>query len=161
MTTSTSAALALKSIVVTIMAITAHRAMVAAQSYNAKSLPKTFENPGCRTTENDPDADCIFGVAGQDYPTLHTVPNTVFTCEGHLPGIYADPDTACQVYHMCLEGNSVHSFLCPNGTLFHQEYFICDLWFNVDCSRATKFYSLNENIYKDPEDKGSIDVSYV
>ena len=27
-----------------------------------------------------------------------------------------------------------YSFLCPNGTLFEQQYFICDWWFNVDCS---------------------------
>ena len=26
------------------------------------------------------------------------------------------------------------SFLCPNGTLFQQEYLVCDWWFNVDCS---------------------------
>ena len=24
--------------------------------------------------------------------------------------------------------------LCPNGTLYNQQYFICDWWFNVDCS---------------------------
>ena len=27
-----------------------------------------------------------------------------------------------------------YSFLCPNGTLFQQEYLVCDWWFNVDCS---------------------------
>ena len=26
------------------------------------------------------------------------------------------------------------SFLCPNGTIFNQEYFTCDWWFNVDCA---------------------------
>ena len=40
-----------------------------------------------------------------------------------------------------------------------QEYFICDLWFNVDCARAESFYVLNENIYKDPEPKES-SISY-
>merc|ERR1711910_282802 len=39
-----------------------------------------------------------------------------------------------------------YSFLCPNGTLFNQQYFICDWWFNVDCSLAESFYSLNEEI---------------
>ena len=29
-----------------------------------------------------------------------------------------------------------YSFLCPNGTIFNQGYFICDWWFNVDCSEA-------------------------
>ena len=31
-----------------------------------------------------------------------------------------------------------YSFLCPNGTLFNQQYFICDWWFNVDCSLVTE-----------------------
>ena len=31
---------------------------------------------------------------------------------------------------------SKYSFLCPNGTIFNQEYFICDWWFNVDCAEA-------------------------
>ena len=34
------------------------------------------------------------------------------------------------------EGLNKYSFLCPNGTLFNQEYFICDWWFNVDCAES-------------------------
>ena len=30
------------------------------------------------------------------------------------------------------------------GTIFNQEFFICDWWFNVDCSLAESFYSINE-----------------
>ena len=37
-----------------------------------------------------------------------------------------------------------YSFLCPNGTLFNQNYFICDWWFNFDCSTAADLYSLND-----------------
>ena len=58
--------------------------------------------------------------------------------------------TSGQTFHICAEdGNSglfKYSFLCPNGTLFNQEYFICDWWFNVDCSVAEDFYSLNADI---------------
>ena len=32
------------------------------------------------------------------------------------------------------------SFLCPNGTLFNQEVFVCDWWFNVDCEAASGQY---------------------
>jgi len=39
---------------------------------------------------------------------------------------------------------SKNSFLCPNGTIFNQNYFICDWWFNFDCSEAAGLYSLNE-----------------
>ena len=31
---------------------------------------------------------------------------------------------------------SKYTFLCPNGTIFNQAYFICDWWFNVDCAEA-------------------------
>ena len=35
---------------------------------------------------------------------------------------------------------------CP-GTLYNQQYFTCDWWFNVDCSTVTSFYSLNDDAY--------------
>ncbi|KAG7177797.1 putative Chitin binding Peritrophin-A domain-containing protein 29 [Homarus americanus] len=38
------------------------------------------------------------------------------------------------------------SFLCPNGTLFNQEYFVCDWWYNVDCNEAISSYGLNARI---------------
>ena len=66
------------------------------------------------------------------------------------PGYYADTDADCQAFHICApDGSSSllkYSFLCPNGTLFNQQYFICDWWFNVDCSQAPTFYSLNADI---------------
>ena len=37
------------------------------------------------------------------------------------------------------DGNSgliTYGYLCPNGTLFNQQYFVCDWWFNVDCSQV-------------------------
>ncbi|XP_064094943.1 uncharacterized protein LOC135206972 [Macrobrachium nipponense] len=90
------------------------------------------------------------GVPGQDFPLLPFVPRTGFTCNGLLPGYYADasPDAQCQAFHVChLKGN-FDSFLCPNGTLFNQQYFVCDWWFNVDCSLAQEFYFLNADIGK-------------
>ena len=41
---------------------------------------------------------------------------------------------------------AIFSFLCPNGTLFNQQYFVCDWWFNVDCDRTEYFYSLNDEL---------------
>ncbi|XP_042209522.1 U-scoloptoxin(01)-Er1a-like [Homarus americanus] len=143
----------------TVVAMVVGVGNTAVADYSPDSPPQVYDYR-CQSTDNDPDADCIFGIAGQDYPTLRQVPDTKFTCVDLLPGIYADPDAACQVYHMCLHDGHVHSFLCPNGTVFHQEYFICDLWFNVDCNKAVDFYFLNEYIYKDPEPK-EIRISYV
>merc|ERR1711892_1315543 len=91
------------------------------------------------------------GVPGEDYPIYSEVPETGFGCEGQVDGgYYADPEAECQVFHICANdgagGRSQYSFLCPNGTLFQQPYFVCDWWFNVDCSLAEQFYSLNDEI---------------
>ena len=71
----------------------------------------------------------------------------IFLC---FQGYYADPEADCQSFHVCAnlgDGDlTKYSLLCPNGTLFNQQYFICDWWFNVDCSVAEDFYSLNEDI---------------
>ena len=65
-----------------------------------------------------------------------------------MGGYYADTEQRCQVYHVCLQvgpmwgtllsvvsilqdtdsGLYPVSFLCPNGTLFNQEVFVCDWW---------------------------------
>ena len=52
------------------------------------------------------------------------------------------------VFHICAGESelSVFSFLCPNGTLFNQQYFVCDWWFNVDCDNSAQFYSLNDEL---------------
>jgi len=81
------------------------------------------------------------GVPGEDYPILADVPETAFSCEGQVPGgYYADSEAECQVFHICADdaqgGLAKYSFLCPNGTIFNQNYFICDWWFNFDCAEA-------------------------
>ena len=67
-----------------------------------------------------------------------------------IAGYYADPEADCQVFHICTnDGNgglSKYSFLCPNGTIFNQNYFICDWWFNFDCAEAEGLFSLNDDI---------------
>jgi len=83
----------------------------------------------------------IPGVPGEDYPIYAEVPESGFTCDGQVDGgYYADPEAECQVFHICTAdgagGLSQYSFLCPNGTIFNQNYFICDWWFNVDCSES-------------------------
>ena len=98
----------------------------------------------------------IPGEANVDYPTLASVPETSFSCSNRVSGgYYADVETDCQVFHICGSSNSVfgsikYSFVCPNGTVFNQQYFICDWWYNVDCALAPDFYNLNENIGVEP-----------
>ena len=93
----------------------------------------------------------IPGVPGEDYPIYAEVPESGFTCDGQVDGgYYADPEAECQAFHICTAdgagGLAKYSFLCPNGTLFNQNYFICDWWFNFDCATAEDLYSLNDEI---------------
>jgi len=92
----------------------------------------------------------IPGAPGQDYPTFSSAPPTSFSCSGLVTGYYADQETDCQAYHVCGADQSrttpISTLLCPNGTLYNQQYFVCDWWFNVDCSVATDFYTINEDI---------------
>merc|ERR1712113_567529 len=93
----------------------------------------------------------IPGVPGEDYPIYAEVPETAFACDGQVDGgYYADGEAECQVFHICTAdgagGLAKYSFLCPNGTIFNQNYFICDWWFNFDCAQAEDLYSLNDDI---------------
>merc|ERR1712123_494987 len=94
--------------------------------------------------------EAIPGAPGEGYPIYAIPPETSFLSDGFIQGYYADPEAECQAFHICADlglGDLIkYSFLCPNGTLFNQQYFICDWWFNVDCSQAEDFYSLNEDI---------------
>ena len=95
--------------------------------------------------------EVIPGIPGDDYPIFAEVPDTSFFCDGQTDGgYYSDPEAECQAFHICAGdgtgGLTKYSFLCPNGTLFNQQYFVCDWWFNVDCSLAKQFYILNDQI---------------
>merc|ERR1739844_728142 len=83
-------------------------------------------------------------VIGQDLREIPTDLN--FSCEGRAYGYYADPATNCQVFHIRLgDGDIKWSFLCPNQTIFNQQYFVCDYAINVECNNVESFYNLNAN----------------
>ncbi|XP_068233964.1 uncharacterized protein [Palaemon carinicauda] len=89
------------------------------------------------------------GVPGESYPILSSVPDTGFSCsEQEYPGYFADTadEAGCQVFHICQFDGRQDSFLCPNGTIFNQQYFVCDWWFNVVCSSSVDFLRLNADI---------------
>merc|ERR1712027_283224 len=91
----------------------------------------------------------IPGVPGEDYPIYANVPDTGFTCDGLVEGgYYADPNAECQAFHICANdgagGLTTYSVLCPNGTIFNQEAFVCDWWFNFDCAAAEGLYGIND-----------------
>ena len=77
------------------------------------------------------------------------IPETSFVCDGkpYDPGMYADEETNCRVYHMCYRGRK-ESFICGTGTVFNQEILSCDYPDNVDCAQSQSFYSANTELGK-------------
>jgi len=93
----------------------------------------------------------IPGTADIDYPVLSSVPETSFSCrDQQIGGYYADVEARCQVFHVCHDYRK-SSFLCPNGTLFDQQNFVCNWYFNVNCANSARYFSLNANIGIVPE----------
>jgi hypothetical protein len=93
---------------------------------------------------------CLGGLSNGAAPryNLHNMPRTSFTCRDKiLGGYYADPETNCQMFHVCVKvagiGIQNFRFLCPNGTAFDQEAQICADWGDVDCEAATIYYGSN------------------
>ncbi|XP_071034946.1 uncharacterized protein [Parasteatoda tepidariorum] len=83
-----------------------------------------------------------------DFPKYNTIPRTHFSCrEKGAPGYYADPETGCQVFHMCHGSGSKHSFLCPNGTLFSQYLMVCDWHSRVQCENGRSNFGVNDQLF--------------
>ena len=64
------------------------------------------------------------------------------TILNNLSRYYADPETKCQLYHICSGGKNF-SQLCPNGTIWDQEDFTCANWKRVDCTEEGLSLSSN------------------
>ncbi|KAI4496161.1 hypothetical protein M0802_008028 [Mischocyttarus mexicanus] len=81
------------------------------------------------------------------------LPDTSFYCgdQKHFPGLYADEDLGCMVFHVCAltdDGLIMKSFLCPESTLFDQTILKCNWWFYVDCTSSKSLYDSNIPISK-------------
>ncbi|KAG7153269.1 accumulation-associated protein-like 1, partial [Homarus americanus] len=96
--------------------------------------------------------ESVPGEPGVDYPIFGwPIIDTAFSCAGKRDGYYADPETRCQVFHIC-QFETDTKVLCPNGTIFDQEKFNCIWWNAVDCSATESFYNLNNEIGVVPAD---------
>ncbi|KAJ9576880.1 hypothetical protein L9F63_006551 [Diploptera punctata] len=80
------------------------------------------------------DSGSIPGVPGKDYPIYNRPPKTNFVCIRGQGGYFADVSTRCQVFFVCSEDGRGEPMMCPNGTLFNQDYLVCDWWYNVACA---------------------------
>lgn len=47
------------------------------------------------------------------------LPQSKFDCTAKKTGYYADDGLNCEVFHYC-QDNARHSWICPEGFLFHQ-----------------------------------------
>jgi len=119
------------------VADTDHVPSFAAKMFVVRDAPVEFHPPGYEAPE-------IFSNVEQRVE----VPRTKFFCEEqkYLPGIYADIQLGCKVFHLCVPasmGNSMTSFMCPNMTLFDQSIMQCNYWYHVNCEGAEKHYDAN------------------
>lgn len=74
-------------------------------------------------------------------------------------GYYADVEARCQVFRVCAntdDSGSGFAFLCPNGTLFNQKFFVCDWYMNVRCEESENYYGKNEELGKTTADFGKM-----
>ncbi|XP_069690691.1 uncharacterized protein [Periplaneta americana] len=83
--------------------------------------------------ETNEETGSIPGVPGRDYPIYNRPPKTNFACVKGHGGYFADISTRCQVFFVCSDDGRGEPMLCPNGTLFNQDFLVCDWWFNVAC----------------------------
>ena len=60
-----------------------------------------------------------------------------------------------KVFHVCEEGKRQSSFLCPRGTIFNQEYRVCDWWYNVKCEDSSEYFDLNLDLMLEDKRKSS------
>ncbi|XP_042226045.1 uncharacterized protein LOC121869032 isoform X1 [Homarus americanus] len=116
---------------------TDHVPSFAAKTFVVREAPAEFHPPGYSPTPSPPPAS--------DHVE---VPRTKFFCEEqkYLPGIYADAQLGCKVFHLCLPaamGNTLTSFLCPNMTLFDQSILQCNWWYYVNCENSQHHYDAN------------------
>ncbi|XP_067013117.2 uncharacterized protein mtg [Anabrus simplex] len=131
------------------------------------AIPRTTAAPPTTSTTPNPLAGIskVMNAPKEYYPVAYDkdfddnfasrveLPDTSFYCgdQKHFPGLYADEDLGCMVFHVCAltdDGLIMKSFLCPESTLFDQTILKCNWWFYVDCKNSKKLYDSNIPISK-------------
>ncbi|KAH7970813.1 hypothetical protein HPB49_015811 [Dermacentor silvarum] len=80
-------------------------------------------------------------------PLTLLLEKSTFTCSGKTDGYYADNSVNCQVFHYCV-GGAKHSWMCPEGTVFHQVHLNCVPASQDICNSAEKFFFVNDYLHK-------------
>ncbi|XP_050422703.1 transcription factor SPT20 homolog isoform X2 [Adelges cooleyi] len=76
------------------------------------------------------------------------LPQSKFTCSGKKTGYYADDGLDCEVFHYC-QDNARHSWICPEGFVFHQVHLICmpPSGENI-CKQSSQYHFVNDFLYR-------------
>ncbi|XP_050537570.1 putative mediator of RNA polymerase II transcription subunit 26 [Daktulosphaira vitifoliae] len=76
------------------------------------------------------------------------LPQSKFSCSGKKTGYYADDGLNCEVFHYC-QDNARHSWICPEGFVFHQVHLIClpPSSENI-CKDSSQYHFVNDFLYK-------------
>ncbi|CAN8004207.1 unnamed protein product, partial [Ixodes hexagonus] len=86
-------------------------------------------------------------------PLTLLLEKSTFTCSGKSDGYYSDNSVECQVFHYCVAG-AKHSWMCPEGTVFHQVHLNCVPASQDICNTAEKFFFVNDYLHKELESRG-------
>lgn len=86
-------------------------------------------------------------------PLTLLLEKSTFTCSGKSDGYFADNSVNCQVFHYCVAG-AKHSWMCPEGTVFHQVHLNCVPASQDICNTAEKFFFVNDYLHKELENRG-------
>ncbi|KAG5682072.1 hypothetical protein PVAND_011454 [Polypedilum vanderplanki] len=110
-----------------------HYKMTSNTNYKVMNAPKEYYPAGYDKNFDD------------DFKSKIELPATSFHCgdQKHFPGLYADDDLGCMVFHVCAltdDGLVMKSFLCPESTLFDQTILKCNWWFYTDCKSSKSLY---------------------
>ncbi|RZF44757.1 hypothetical protein LSTR_LSTR000709 [Laodelphax striatellus] len=76
------------------------------------------------------------------------LPESKFSCSNKNTGYYADEGLNCEVFHYC-QDNARHSWICPEGFLFHQVHLICmpPSSDNI-CKQSSQYHFVNDYLYR-------------
>ncbi|CAI6347453.1 unnamed protein product [Macrosiphum euphorbiae] len=76
------------------------------------------------------------------------LPQSKFTCGGKKTGYYADDGLDCEVFHYC-QDSARHSWICPEGFVFHQVHLICMPPSSENiCKQSTQYHFVNDFLYR-------------
>ncbi|XP_028966998.1 mediator of RNA polymerase II transcription subunit 15-like [Galendromus occidentalis] len=78
---------------------------------------------------------------------------STFKCESKKDGYYADTSVECKAFHYCI-GGAKNSFMCAEGTVFHQVHLNCVPADQDICGSSEKYYFVNDYLNKELEQRG-------